>query len=75
MGVCETWINDQNIEHTKSVASKSKSNGMAEVTVRVWRRLLLGDYKRISDDGKQTIRLKLNAITYGSTGATRSLGE
>ena len=45
MGVCETWINQQNIEHVKSVASKSKSNGMAEVSVRVWRRLLLGDYK------------------------------
>ena len=45
MGVCETWINNQNIEHVKSVASKSKSNGMAEVSVRVWRRLLLGDYK------------------------------
>ena len=45
MGVCETWINNENIEHVKSVASKSKSNGMAEVSVRVWRRLLLGDYK------------------------------
>ena len=45
MGACETWINNENIEHIKSVASKSKSNGMAEVSVRVWRRLLLGDYK------------------------------
>jgi len=50
LGVCETWINNQNTEHTKSVASKSKveieRNGrQRQVPVRVWRRLLLGDYQ------------------------------
>ena len=45
MGVCQTWLNNENIEHVKVVASKSKSNGMAEVSVRNWRRLLIGDYK------------------------------
>ena len=50
LGVCETWINNQNTEHIKSVASKSKvkieRNGrQRQVSVRVWRRLLLGDYQ------------------------------
>ena len=45
MGVCQTWLNNENIEHVKVVASKSKSNGMAEVSVRNWRRLLIVDYK------------------------------
>ena len=45
MGVCQTWLNNENVEHAKVVASKSKSNGVAEVSVRNWRRLLIGDYK------------------------------
>ena len=45
MGVCQTWLNNENIEHAKVVARKSKSNGMAEVSVRNWRRMLIGDYK------------------------------
>ena len=45
LGAASVWINNENIEHVKVVASKSKSNGMAEVSVRVWRRLLIGDYQ------------------------------
>ena len=55
LGVCETWINNQNTEHTKSVASNfptskqvkslNRAEWQTEVSVRVWRRLLLGDYQ------------------------------
>ena len=45
LAACQTWINNEGIEHVKVVASKSKSNGMAESSLKQWRRLLVGDYK------------------------------
>ena len=56
LGVCETWMNNQNTEHTYKIgcfqlpSQKSKvkieRNGrQRQVSVRVWRRLLLGDYQ------------------------------
>ena len=43
--MCQTRINNEGIGHAKVVASKSKSNGTAESSVKQWRRLLIGDYK------------------------------
>ena len=44
-GVCQTWLNNEGIEHVKAVASNSKSNGQAESSVKQCLRLLIGDYK------------------------------
>ena len=45
LGACQTWLNNEGIEHVRVVASKSKSNGQDESSVKQWRRLLIGDYK------------------------------
>ena len=79
MGVCETWIKIQNTEHTKSVASKSKvkieRNGRQRCRCVYKGGCFSVTIKHVRDDGKRTIRRKLNAVTYGWIDVMRSPGE